>query len=107
VFVGSPFRSGATLVVNFPEIISWGLAVRPSGKFTLALELEWVRWSSFNRRKLDLSHEAPQGQLSDMSLVFDGQDSFIITIAIEYHVNERLVMRGAVTSWKARFRTIP
>jgi long-chain fatty acid transport protein len=82
------------MVMHFPEVFSWGVAFRPTAKLTLAIDVEWGRWSSFDRMTLDLRHEIPQARFSDIPIDFNWEDSWNIKFGAEYRVSDRFAIRG-------------
>jgi long-chain fatty acid transport protein len=93
-FGGGVFRTDASMGVHFPEIFSWGVAIRPTTQLTLAADVEWVRWSSFDRSTLHLSPGVPQAGFSHIPLDFRWEDSWQIKFGGEYKVNEKLSLRA-------------
>jgi long-chain fatty acid transport protein len=93
-FGGGVFRTHASMVVHFPEIFSWGVAFRPTARLTLAADVEWVRWSSFDQSTLNLRRGAPQAGFSNIPLDFRWEDSWQIKFGGEYKVNEKLSLRA-------------
>jgi long-chain fatty acid transport protein len=93
-FGGGVFRTDASLRVHFPEIFSWGVAFRPITQLTLAADVEWVRWSSFDRSNLNLTRGVPQAGFSNILLDFRWEDSWQIKFGGEYKVSEKLALRA-------------
>jgi long-chain fatty acid transport protein len=79
-FGGGVFRTDANIVMTFPHKFSWGLAYRPTPKVTLALDLEWLWWSSFKQPTLDLKNEIPAARLSDSVIPFDWRNTLLLTV---------------------------
>lgn len=93
-FGGGVFRTDASMVVHFPEIFSWGVAFRPNARLTLAADVEWVRWSSFDQTMLNLKRQVPPARFSNIPLDFRWEDSWQIKFGGEYKVNEKLSLRA-------------
>ncbi|MBM4300804.1 MAG: hypothetical protein FJ121_04630 [Deltaproteobacteria bacterium] len=93
-FGGGVFRTDASMVVHFPEIFSWGVAFRPTAKLTLAADVEWVRWSSFDQTMLNLKRQVPQARFFNIPLDFRWEDSWQIKFGGEYKVSEKLSLRA-------------
>jgi long-chain fatty acid transport protein len=93
-FGGGVFRTDASMVVHFPEIFSWGVAFRPITQLTLAADVEWVRWSSFDQSTLNLTRGVPQVGFANIPLDFRWEDSWQIKFGGEYKVSENLALRA-------------
>jgi long-chain fatty acid transport protein len=93
-FGGGVFQTNASMVVHFPEIFSWGVAFRTTAKWTLAADVEWVRWSSFDQSTLNLKRQVPPARFSNIPLDFRWEDSWQIKFGAEYKVNEKLSLRA-------------
>jgi long-chain fatty acid transport protein len=94
VFGGNPFRTKAHTVVNFPEIFGWGVAYRPTPKLTLALDVEWLRWSSFKRLALVLDKKVPAAGFSDIVTDLDWSDAMFIKVGVDYKARENFSLRA-------------
>jgi long-chain fatty acid transport protein len=94
LFGGSDFRTDISSESTFPQIVSFGIAYRPTEKWTLGFDVEWVEWSSFHRSDLDFEDEVPQAGFTDTSTPLDWKDIWTIKVGAEYKVNERLALRG-------------
>ena len=93
-FGGNPVRTKASMVVRFPQIFSWGVAYRPTPQWTIALDAEWVRWSSFSQSTLNLQKEVPSLGFTDIPISFKWHDSWLAKIGVEYKLSERFALRG-------------
>ena len=94
LFGGSEFRTDVTTEATFPQIVSFGIAYRPTEKWTIACEAEWVEWSTFHDSDLDFKHEVPQAGFTDRSKLLDWKDVWDFKVGAEYKVNERLALRA-------------
>jgi len=94
LFGGSEFKTDMHTSSTFPDIVSFGIAYRPTERLTFGFDLECVRWSSFKRSDLDLENEVPKAGFTDSSTPLDWKDAWSIKVGAEYKVNERLSLRG-------------
>jgi long-chain fatty acid transport protein len=94
IFGGNPFRTKAGMWVRFPQILSWGVAYRPATPWTIALDVEWVRWSSLDKSTLDLRKEVPSLGFTDIPISFKWHDSWQVKIGADYKLNDRFSLRG-------------
>lgn len=94
LFGGDSFCTGANLVTRFPQIFSWGMAFRPNPKWTITLDAEWLRWSSFNRLTLALDQKVPAAGLSDISMNLDWMDTVLVKIGVDYRWRDNLPLRA-------------
>jgi long-chain fatty acid transport protein len=94
LFGGSRFKTAVDTTIDFPDIVSFGIAYRPTRKLTFAVDCEWVGWSSFDKQELDLRDEVPQAGFSDSSTPLDWKDSWLFKAGAQYSVNDKLALRG-------------
>lgn len=94
LFGGPHFQTHADSSLVFPQTLDVGVAYKPTPSWTLAMELEWGGWTSFDRMDLNLEHEVPQAGLSDVSMNFDYHNAFITMIGSDYKVNDSISVRG-------------
>ena len=94
LFGGSKFETDMQTPSTFPEMISFGIAYRPTEKLTFAFDLEKGGWSSFDKAEINLEHEIPEADFTDNSTPLDWNTAWIIKIGTEYKVNEKLSLRG-------------
>jgi long-chain fatty acid transport protein len=94
LFGGPRFKTDADTTLDFPEIWSIGVAYRPTGSLVLALDLEWVLWSSFDKFDLDLENEVPAAEFTDSSTALDWEDVLTVKVGVEYKATEKLSFRG-------------
>jgi long-chain fatty acid transport protein len=93
LFGGSHFKTDVQTTLDFPQIVSLGIAYRPTGRLTFGLDVEWLDWSSFGRQNLDLENEVPEAGLSDTSTNLDWKDIWMVKIGVEYQVNDMFALR--------------
>lgn len=91
---GSGVDFDAETSLEFPEVLSFGIACRPTNSLTLALELEWTGWSRFDRVDVDLQNEIPQAGISDFVLDYDYDDTWFYKIGIDYKLTSELSIRA-------------
>lgn len=94
-FTGGPsadFDAESSLV--FPEVLSFGLAYRPTDSLTVAVEFEWTGWSSFDRVDVDLKNEIPQAGISDFILDYDYKDTWFYKVGIDYRLTPEFSIRA-------------
>jgi long-chain fatty acid transport protein len=94
LFGGSQFKTDIETPSTFPDIVSAGIAYRPTDKLTVALAVEKVGWSSFKNAEIDFEKEVPQAGFTDSSTPLDWKDSWVLEVGAEYKANERLSLRG-------------
>ena len=94
LFGGSSFKTDAEMPVTFPDIVSLGIAYRPTKDWIIGFDLEWFGWSSFKNAKLNLDHEVPEANLTDSSAPLDWKDIWTIKAGAEYIMNEKLSLRA-------------
>jgi long-chain fatty acid transport protein len=93
LFGGSSFRTSVRTTTDFPEIADLGLAYRPTERWLVDVDMEWVGWSSFQRATLDLENEVPAAGVTDISVAQDWHDSWAYKIGGEYRLNHHLFVR--------------
>ncbi len=93
-FGADRFETGADTVMDFPEIISLGLAYDPTPRWTLAFDLEFVRWSSFDTAAVDFHDEVPQAGFVDSTAPLDWKDSLQVKAGVEYRPGRTLSVRA-------------
>ncbi len=93
LFGSSRFTTGAETKADFPEIFSFGIAATPDGRWTLALDVELVRWSSFDEMPVSFEQEIAPAGLIDGTMEFDWDDSLQVKVGADYRVSEKLSLR--------------
>lgn len=92
LFGGSSFKTDVESSSTFPEIYGVGIAYQKE-KLTVAVDVEVVRWSSFDREDIDLDREVPAAGVTDSKQVFDWKDAWQYKAGIEYRATDRLALR--------------
>lgn len=80
--------------LDFPQVLSFGTAYRPTDSLTVGLEIEWTEWSRFNRMDLDLKKEIPSAGISDFAIDFDYRDTWFFKIGAEFKIKDNYFLRG-------------
>lgn len=93
LFGGSQFKTDVETTVDLPEIVSFGIAYKPTTSLTLAFDVEWVRWSRFDQQTLDFKNEVPGAGFSDILVNLDWDDQWLIKFGLEYYLNENFALR--------------
>jgi len=91
---GSGFHTDAKTSLDFPPVLNFGIAYRPTKSLTLGLEFEWTGWSSFDRMDLNLREEIPQAGFSDFSIDFGYKDTWIVKVGTELAIKDNYYLRG-------------
>lgn len=94
LFGGERFKTDADTRIDFPEIYSIGLAFDPTPDWTLALDIEWVLWSSFEKVRTDFAAEVPAAGVVDGSVPLNWKDSRQIKFGVDWRLNNNLSLRG-------------
>lgn len=97
LFGGSRFETDVDTTLDFPEMVNFAVAYRPTVRLTFGLEIEWTGWSSFDKQVLNLKDEVPEAGFSDSSTPLDWKDMWRVGAGMEYKANERLALRGGYT----------
>jgi long-chain fatty acid transport protein len=93
-FGGASFKMDIESPTTFPELINFGIAVRPDDKLTVSLEYEFGGWSTFRNAELKLEHGVPAAGFTSSSTPLDWKDAWIAKIGADYKVNDKLSIRG-------------
>jgi len=70
------------------------MAFRPNPKWTIAIDFEWVRWSSFKRLTLNIDKKVPAAGLTEISTDLNWRDSVLVKIGVDYRWRENLSLRA-------------
>lgn len=92
-FGGSTFKTGVKTTAHFPDVLGFGVAVRPTKKLTLAFDVEWMGWSKFDQMVFDFEQEAPAAGFTDMTVRYDWRDTWNLKMGMDYRVNKTLSLR--------------
>jgi len=93
LFGGAHYKTKVETSVDFPEIVSIGIAYKPIASLTLAFDVEWLNWSRFHHQTLDFEHEVPDAGFSDMVIDLDWKNQWLIKIGLEYRLNKDFALR--------------
>ncbi len=91
---GARFNSPIRLSVDFPQVLSLGMAWRIGRRWTLAADAEWTGWSSFKRTTLDLLREVPAAGVTDTTREQNLHDAWAYKAGADYQVNARFSLRA-------------
>ena len=97
VFGGSRFKTDMDTTLDFPQMVNFAVAYRPTVRSTFCLELEWTGWSSFDMQVVGIKDEVPEAGLSDSTIPLNWEDMWRVGVGMEYKANERLALRGGYT----------
>ena len=81
-------------VIKLPHVLSIGLGYQPQERFTLALDLNFVGWSSFDTLAYDF--EENTRDLDDISSARLYKNTFTFRMGGEYSLTERMHVRGGI-----------
>ncbi|MDR3553980.1 MAG: outer membrane protein transport protein [Syntrophobacteraceae bacterium] len=93
-FGGSSFKTDASSAVDFPQVVTIGIAFRPTDKLTFAFDADGAGWSSLNAIDVNVQHKVVQAGFGDLDIPFDSKDAWELKAGVEYKVNDRLALRG-------------
>jgi long-chain fatty acid transport protein len=79
--------------VRLPTIWAFGLAYMPNERFTLAFDVNWVRWSDFPQLFIDFGDNGLQPGTLDNPLPKDWEDQINWHLGAEYRFSEALTGR--------------
>jgi long-chain fatty acid transport protein len=94
LFGGSNFETTVHTEVDFPEIVSFGMAYRPTEGLTIAFDVEWIKWSRFNEQHLDFEDEVPAAGFTDATVELDWHNSWAVKAGIQYKPKNWLALRA-------------
>jgi long-chain fatty acid transport protein len=94
LFGGSSYKTDAETPATFPDIVSFGIAYRPTKDWTFGLDFEWFGWSSFQDAELKMDDEVPEANFTDSSAPLDWKDIWTIKAGAEYKMNEKIAFRA-------------
>jgi long-chain fatty acid transport protein len=93
LFGGSNFSTPASTDLKFPPIVTVGISWKPCHHWTLALETEWLGWSSFDRQTIYFEYPVPAAGFNDIVIDLNWKNSWIYKIGVEYLPNDNLALR--------------
>ena len=95
------FHYDAEVDNTLPQSVSAGITWKPSSKWTLSGEIDWVDWSVFNTLPVKLtngSNAAINGVVGSSSLgdyiPLDWSDEFVYRAGVEYAINDNWPLRA-------------
>lgn len=94
LFGGSSFQTAIYSRIDFPEMFTVGVAYRPSERWVIGIDVEWVGWSSFQSVQVDLANEVPAAGLTDMSVPQNWHDAEAYKIGVDYKINDQFSVRA-------------
>jgi long-chain fatty acid transport protein len=94
LFGGGMYKTDAATTLRFPDLISAGLAFRPTKRWTIGIDVERLDWSQFSRIHIDLANEVPEAGLTDIYSDAGWKTSWRYKIGLEHLVTERFCLRG-------------
>lgn len=94
LFGGAAFQTRAHTPVDFPAIVSVGVAWRPAQVLTLAIDVEQVRWSSFRTGTVHVDQPVPEAGFTDVIAPLDWTDAWSAKIGAEWQVTGAIALRG-------------
>lgn len=94
LFGGDSFSTAASTRMKFPEIYSLGVGLMPAENWTIAFDLELVRWSSFSDATTDFSTEVPAAGIVDTSVPLQWKDSLQAKVGFEYRRDRQVYRCG-------------
>jgi long-chain fatty acid transport protein len=93
LFGGASFASRTRVGMTFPEIISLGLALKPSSRLTIGADGELVRWSSLRRSSIRFSSQVPEAGLVDGTSDNGWKDIWQLKAGLDYRLSDSLSVR--------------
>lgn len=93
LFGGASYRTNMDTEINFPDVLSLGIAYKPSDKLTVEIDAERVGWSSYDKLKVDLENEVALAGFTDSTEAKDWKDVWTFKAGIEYKATEQLSLR--------------
>ncbi len=93
-FGGSTFRSAIRTTNTFPDVLGFGVAFRPTSKWTIALDAERYGWSSFGMVTTEVERKVPAAGITDQQTLLNWRDSLILRTGAEYRPTDRLSLRA-------------
>jgi long-chain fatty acid transport protein len=92
--VGGPsFQTGGNSSIDFPQVVSFGVGVRPTGKLTIAIDVDWGGWSSMKNLNLTLDRQVPQAGVTNAVIPLNMQNAWQPKVGLEYKLDDRFAVR--------------
>lgn len=89
-FPETGFQSG----LNLPDVLNFGISFKASEKLTIAAEVNYVGWSSYDTLSFDFEENTEQ--LQDINSPRNYKNVAIFRLGGEYEINEKLTVRTGV-----------
>ena len=80
-----------TANITLPQVFNFGVGYKLSDKTTLAFDVNYVGWSSYDTLSFDF--EKNTGKLSDINSPRNYENTFIFRVGGQYLVNEKITLR--------------
>jgi long-chain fatty acid transport protein len=93
-FGGASFKTDFETQLDFPERLTMGMALKASKRLMISTEVEWIRWSRFDRQDVDFDTEVPAAGFTDLSVDLNWNDIWLLKIGGEYALSDRFVLRA-------------
>jgi len=94
LFGAATFRSPIRTSNTFPDILGFGVAFRPTHKWTIALDVERYGWSTFDTVTTEVKRPLPAAGITDRQAALDWKDSWTFRTGAEYRPTDRLALRA-------------
>ena len=94
LFGGGSFKTDFETQLDFPERLTMGFALQAFDRMTISTEVEWIRWSRFDRQDVDFRHEVPAAGFTDLSMDLSWKDTWLLKIGGEYQISDQLALRA-------------
>jgi len=79
--------------LNLPPSVGFGLAFYPDNKLTVAIDVEWIGWSTYKETTIDFKSGNLGMLLADIQIENDWEDIWLFRAGIDYRVTENLSLR--------------
>lgn len=93
LFGGAAFSTDITSSLTFPDIISLGIAFRPSRDTTITVDAEQIRWSSFRTQTTKLKQQVPPAAVSGTTPLY-WRDTWTFRTGIEVKLSGPTALRA-------------
>ncbi len=91
---GSRFKTDAETTIHFPANVTAGVAYRPTKKWTLGFDVEYLDWSRFAKSRLDIEREVVAAGFTDISTDLRWGSQWLFKFGIEHLLTEKWALRG-------------
>lgn len=81
-----------TTQLNLPSVLNLGLGIKATEKLTLALDMNYVAWSSYDTLSFDF--EQNTDNLEDVNSPRQYRNVVILRLGAEYELNDKLTLRA-------------